>query len=246
MPLSVGVRAHRRAPQLVAAGVDHAAPPCTKVCSLARAAAADDVLHRHAQRRVLGFDAHGLDDDQIAEPLLQRALHEHLRGRRQHVAVGREHQLQQAAAEIRPHDALARAGEQHLLDQIANVIGVAGLRRAAAAIEPIGKIDVGHGLHPRHARLRHRRRSAACRSARRSPGCRSAGAARRSETRVADVVYCASHRGRCRRSAAATCNRRLTYMLLSATAGWPLTSTRGFGARRGLAGVSCTVTVAPR
>ena len=81
---------------------------------------------------VLGFDLHRLDDDQIAEPLLQRALNEELRGRGQRVAVGRKHELHQAAAEVGPVDPLARRGEQHLLDQVADVLVVVGFRRAAA------------------------------------------------------------------------------------------------------------------
>ena len=109
MPLQRPVRAHRCAPQFVAAGINHAAPPCANGLGDAARVAANHVLHGHPQRGVLGFHAHRLDDDQIAEPLLQRALHEELRGRRQHVAVGREHELQQAAAEVRPHDPLAGA-----------------------------------------------------------------------------------------------------------------------------------------
>ena len=55
--------------------------------------------------------------DEVAEPLLERALDEELRGRGELGAVRREDELHQPAAEIRPHDALARRGEQHLLDR---------------------------------------------------------------------------------------------------------------------------------
>ena len=67
----------------------------------------------------------------IGQPLLQRALHAHLHRGGQRVAVGREHQLQQAAAEVRPVDALAGHREKHLLDHVAHVRGV--VRDAAAA-----------------------------------------------------------------------------------------------------------------
>ena len=84
------------------------------------------------------------DIDQIAEPLLQRALNEELRGRGQLVAVGREDELHQAAAEVGPVDPLARRGEQHLLDQVADVRVVVGLGRAAARVEVKWKIELAH------------------------------------------------------------------------------------------------------
>ena len=41
--------------------------------------------------------------------------------------LGANTSCKQAAAEVRPHDPLAGAGEQHLINQIANVIRVVGL-----------------------------------------------------------------------------------------------------------------------
>ena len=59
---------------------------------------------------------------QVAEPLLERALDEELGRRRELVAVRREDELQQAAAERRAVDPLAGRREQHLLDQVADVV----------------------------------------------------------------------------------------------------------------------------
>ena len=63
------------------------------------------------------------------------------------VLFGSKTERQQPAAEVRPHDALAGRREQHLLDQIANVIGIAQSR----AVRPrpskrYGKVDVAHSV----------------------------------------------------------------------------------------------------
>ena len=86
--------------------------------------------------------------DEVAEPGLQGALHEHLQRRGELVAVGGEGELQQAAAEGGAHDALPRRREQHLLDQVTQVL--------------IGRAS------PRSGRAR--RSAAARRSARAAPG----------------------------------------------------------------------------
>ena len=54
---------------------------------------------------------------------MQRGLDQHLRGRGERHRVRLEHQRQQPRAEIRPHHPLALHREQHLLDQVADVIG---------------------------------------------------------------------------------------------------------------------------
>ena len=62
------------APQLIAAKINHAPRPPRLNSAVWRVCGApDEVLNRHPQRRVVVFDLHRLDDDQIAEPLLQRA-----------------------------------------------------------------------------------------------------------------------------------------------------------------------------
>ena len=67
-----------------------------------------------------------LHADVVAEPLLQRGLHGELSGRGHLHAVGCEGKLQQAAAEVGQVDALAGRGEEHLLDELAHVVLVAG------------------------------------------------------------------------------------------------------------------------
>ena len=111
------------------------------------AVTANDELDRHAEGGIDGVHAHRLDQDLVAEPALQGALHQHLGRRRQHVTVG-EHELEQATAEFWAHHALARAGEQHLRDQIAEVIGLVAVRRAAAIVESKRKVHVNHRQIP--------------------------------------------------------------------------------------------------
>jgi hypothetical protein len=53
----------------------------------------------------------------------------------EHVAVGHEDQLHQAAAEVRPVDPLARVGEQNLMYHISHVIVNIGRCSATSAIE---------------------------------------------------------------------------------------------------------------
>ena len=55
--------------------------------------------------------------------------------------LGSNTSAEQAAAEVRPHHALARRGEQHLLDQVADVVVGVGGRGAAAAVDVVGEVD---------------------------------------------------------------------------------------------------------
>ena len=109
-------------------------------------------------------------------------------------AVRREDELLQAAAEVGPVDPLARAGEQQLLDQVADVVVVgrsAAVRRRSSTWNgksmftgAVTRVCVVHDRQP------------ACRSARTPPGCRAAAAAGRSTcTRVAPVTHCAVTHG---------------------------------------------------
>src|SRR6202521_6291464 len=75
----------------------------------------DGVADLDGQRRVVALHLDGFHQDEVAEPLLQRALHQKLRGGGELRAVRREQQLQQAGAEGGAVDALARRGEEQLL-----------------------------------------------------------------------------------------------------------------------------------
>ena len=116
---------------------------------LRRAVGEHGVLHRHLQRRVDGLDRDGVHRDQVRKVLLQRALHEELRRGRERAAVRLEDKGQQAGAEVGAHHALAGRGEQHLLDEVADVIGRAGGCGAAAAVEMVGMIQRRHGIGSR-------------------------------------------------------------------------------------------------
>src|SRR5215213_1213352 len=84
--------------------------------------ATDHVLDRHPQSSLFALDLRGLHLDQLPQPLLQGSLHQELGGRGQLVAVGREDKLHQPAAEVRAVNAFAGRGEQHLLDQVTDVV----------------------------------------------------------------------------------------------------------------------------
>ena len=56
------------------------------------------------------------------QPFLQRPLHRELGGRGHFHAVRRKRQLQQAAAEVGQIDAFAGRSEQHLLDDLREVV----------------------------------------------------------------------------------------------------------------------------
>src|SRR5438093_4531039 len=88
------------------------------------------------------LDLDTLDGDLLLEPLLQRALYEQLRRRRQRARVRAEEERLQATAEVGPVDALARAREEHLEDEVADVIVVSGHAGAPAAVEVEGDVEV--------------------------------------------------------------------------------------------------------
>ena len=94
--------------------------------------APDEIADRDAQGGVFVRHVDRIDLDEIAEILLERTLDEVLRGRGELVAVRREDQTQQAAAEVGPIDPFARRGEKHLLDQVADVRVVVDLGGPAA------------------------------------------------------------------------------------------------------------------
>ena len=80
----------------------------------------------------------------MAELLLQRALDEVLRRGDELRPARLEDEREQPAAELGPHHALARRGEEHLLDQVAQVVVRVGSGGAAATVDVVREIDVDH------------------------------------------------------------------------------------------------------
>src|SRR5579885_314596 len=91
----------------------------------------NDVLNGDAQGRVFGNDLHGLYMDEVAKPLLQGTLHEKLGCRNHFCVAGIENELGDASAEIGQIDALAGHGEQHLFDELFDVLTISGGRDEA-------------------------------------------------------------------------------------------------------------------
>src|SRR5262245_18569568 len=83
--------------------------------------AANHILNGDAQDAVVALHGDCLDLDDNTEPLLERTLNQELRGTDNFVAGGHEHQLEQATTKAGAIDPLARAGEQHLFDQVTDV-----------------------------------------------------------------------------------------------------------------------------
>ena len=73
---------------------------------------------------------------------LESRLHEVLRGGSRFGTAGFEHHSQQPAAEVGPHHPLARRGEQHLFDEVADVVVLIGDGGAATAVELPREVDV--------------------------------------------------------------------------------------------------------
>ena len=161
------------------------------------------------------------------------------------VAVRREDQLQQAAAEGRAVDALAGRREQHLLDQVADVLVVVRVRRCGRGCR--------NGMESRSASRRRSRAFASRAIDQRRAGRRRrcawlsapAPAARRRALASRRRPTAPSRTGRCRR-AATNGQPATTYGVRACvTTGCPLTSTRGMGAV-GCAWPPCAhITVAP-
>src|SRR5262249_50663312 len=87
-------------------------------------------------------DLDRLDRDQAAELLLERALDEVLRRGDQLGAARLEDKPEQAASEVGAHDALSGRGEEHLLDQVAQVVIGAGRRGSPAPVDVVREVDV--------------------------------------------------------------------------------------------------------
>src|SRR5712692_7566061 len=106
--------------------------------------ALDGIANRDLQRGVVGLYVDRLDLDAIAEPLLEGALHLELHRGGQLIAERRKRQLHQSAAKGRTVDAFARGREEHLRDQVLDVLIGIGSRRASPAVEAEGKRDLRH------------------------------------------------------------------------------------------------------
>ena len=82
---------------------------------------APDVRDLDGQRLVAGRHVHAADHELVAQPAGQRLADGELHGGGQDRVVGVEHQVEQAAAELRLVHPLARRGEQHLDDLPAQI-----------------------------------------------------------------------------------------------------------------------------
>ena len=134
-------------------------------------------------------DLDRLDGDQVPELLLERALHDVLRRRDELRPARLEDEAEQAAAEVGPHHALARRGEEHLLDQVAQVVVGVVAGRAAAPVDVVREVDVR--VMSRAPAAGRRPAASACRS-----GCRSsaptivATGTPPASTRTAPLIHC--------------------------------------------------------
>src|SRR5262249_8904470 len=192
---------------------------------------------------VLDLDVGHLDE--VAEPLLDACLHAQAERGGEGVAVGREDELERPRAEGGAVDALARRGEQELLDQVADVRLGVDLRGPAASVESVREVDL-HDV-PQVALTR------GCTTIGVSgvpvgahtatPLCTSTGAPPAS-TRVAPTIHCAVTHGP--PAAGRSAQPATAYGGERVAIGWAETSTRGKGA----SGVACPpcaqMTVAPR
>lgn len=94
---------------------------------------------------ILADHVKGLHVDEVAEPALEGCLHGQFEGADQLGTVRGEDEIEESAAEVGAHHALAGAGEKQLLDQVVDVIAVAGVRRASPAVGVEGKREVLRG-----------------------------------------------------------------------------------------------------
>ena len=156
----------------------------------------NEIADGDAQNGIFVRHIDRIDLDQIAEVLLERALHEVLGGGGEFVAVRRKNQTKQAAPEVRTVDPFARRGEEHLLDQVADVRVVSRPRPSGRA----RRSDMGNRCSCGHdARLRGEDEQALSgRDADGLAGLRDDRHAARKDTRRADDPLCADA-WRCRR-----------------------------------------------
>src|SRR6185503_13956182 len=107
---------------------------------------------RNAEHAVIARDAHALHRDALAEPLLERTLDQELRRGSELIGERLEDEGEETAAERRTVHAFSRAGEEHLLDEVTEMLVIARARRAPPTIDVVRVIDV----HARHLTSRPR------------------------------------------------------------------------------------------
>ena len=100
------------------------------------------VANRYLDRRFLSLHVDFGYGNAIAKPLLQGCLCRDLARLSKQIAVGSEDELTKTAPELRTIHAFARRGEEHLFDELANMIFSFGGRSTPASIHLVGIGDV--------------------------------------------------------------------------------------------------------
>ena len=145
----------------------------------------------------------------VPEPRLERALGRSPAPPPRAPRVAREHELAEPAAEVGPVHPLARRGEEHLLDQLADLRLAIDEPRAPAVVRRAGEGDVplgGRRHHPASGVSTTIRQQAlrSCSAMRPRPRSSPESAARRSTfTRAAGADHCI----RCTAAASGRCDR---------------------------------------
>ena len=99
-------------------------PPAPSRCHLCAAVFEQRVRDLTTQRRVDRLDRHRLHGDQVRQVLLQRRLREDTgSSRRAARCWARTRARSKPLPKVGPHHALAGRGEEHLLDQVAHMVG---------------------------------------------------------------------------------------------------------------------------
>src|SRR5262249_19389169 len=192
---------------------------------------AEEVLADDGDGRIDRGDLERLEIDQVAEVPLQRGLGRELQRRCQLGAVGREHHLQQAAAEVGAVDALAGRGEEQLLDHVADVIVISRRRRPAPPLEVKRKNDVDPGGPDPYIAVT--RVCVTVISSGVPDGAQIAWLSSSTSgwpfdvTRVDPVTHCAVTHGPLPPGGGGSAHPATTYGAVIVTVGWPLTVTRG-------------------
>jgi hypothetical protein len=201
----------------------------------------NEIADGDTQNGIFVRHIHRIDLDQVAEVLLERSLDEVLGGGGELIAVRRKDQPEQPAPKIGAIHPFAWRGEEHLLDQVANVRIVVDLSRPAARVEVIWKIDVHVAMTRGWVVMTSKPWPVGTQTA--WLVCVMTGTPP-AKTRVAPTTHCALTHGGV--EVLAKAQPATTKGVARVTMGWPLTVTLGNGAV-GCAGPACMqVTTAPR
>src|SRR5258706_9806409 len=109
-------------------------------CSLLRAF--HDIRDAHLEHRIDSIHLYQLNAYEVAQVLLERALHKELHGSGKLGTRWSEGKLLQAAPECRAINPFARPRQHKLFDEIAYVIVIVGHSGAFACVEVKWKVDV--------------------------------------------------------------------------------------------------------